>query len=90
MGDTKENMDIKKSGLSMTLDAIEERNYMTMFYLKVNRYTPGGSSPKDANINIPEDKKYQDVNNEKEYWQNKLGLLRKMDINVFHWYSHIR
>ena len=60
-----------------------------MFYLKTKIYAPEGSSPQEANINLPEEKKVQYGNEKKEDWRKNLGIMREIDINVVHQYSHL-
>ena len=57
-----------------------------MFWFKAKRYSPEGSKPQEANINLSEKK---NPNDEKEYWSKKLVLPSEIDINVVHRYSHI-
>ena len=61
----------------MIIDARQGNNASMLFYLKIKRYVP---EVQVTLTNIPDDKK--DGNYEKEEWRKKLGLSRKMDINV--------
>ena len=74
MGDTGENIAIKKSGLSMTLNARKGKNQITLFYLKAKIYSPEGQSPQEANINLLEESKVRYDKEKRVNWRNKLGL----------------
>ena len=89
MGATKDEKTTRKNGVNMILDARKGKNKITMFHLKEKSYSPLGLLPKEANINLPEEKEVQDGNNEKKYWRKKLGITREMDIHVAHQYLHL-
>ena len=90
MGATKNKTTFKKGSVSITLYEKTLINESTIFYFKEKRYSSEVLSPQEANRNMPEENKYQYGNDKKEDCQNKLGLPSEMDINVFHWYLHIR
>ena len=54
MGATQDKIIIKKSSISMILDASKGQNKSMMLYLKAKKYVPEG---KEALINMPEQKK---------------------------------
>ena len=60
MRSTKDNMTIKKNSISKTPDARKVKNYITLFYLKANRYAPEGFSPQEVNRNLTEETEVQD------------------------------
>ena len=53
MAATKDNITIKKNGISMNLNAGKGRNGRTMFHLKEKILIPKGSSHQEPNINLP-------------------------------------
>ena len=56
MGDTKDKMTTKKNDVSVTMHEKKGKDESIMFYLKANRYSLEGSSPQEANRNLPEEK----------------------------------
>ena len=89
MGDTKENNTIIKNGVIVTMNARKVKNESTMFYLKAKRFPPEGSSPQEANTNLPAEDKIQYDNDERENWRSNMVLPKYMDINVVHQYSNL-
>ena len=65
MGDTKDNMTIKKGRVSINLYARKVINESTIFYFKANRYSSEVFPPQEANRNMPEGNKYQYGNDKK-------------------------
>ena len=65
MGAIKDNMNIKKDGVSMKLYERKGINESTVFYLKMERYPPEGSSPQEGKKKLPEEKKVQNGNDKK-------------------------
>ena len=56
MGDTEDKL-TTKNGVNMILDARKGKDYSMVLYLKAKRYDPEGSKTKEANRNLPDQKK---------------------------------
>ena len=56
MGSTQDKITINKNGVNMVLNTRKLNIKSTMFYLKARRSAPEGLKPREANINISEEK----------------------------------